>query len=230
MTLTLEQRDELRALVLRAFYDVNEQAAGMVEQTGVIAERIGCLKPDVDRATLYLSERGLLHITDKHGYLGSFEMAIMAEITAYGIDVIERPEKNGPRVLDAAVIHKLTIINGTHVSGETVYHNSQHVGGDNHGVMVNASQTLDIAAPTTPFPLEALRALLPEGTPEREAAEMLESETRSAHPVLSRITTAMETIKATAISAEAVKAVGEWMQKPDVVQWFHHLTAYMLRW
>ena len=228
MILKLEQRDQIRALVLRELYEANETAPGRPIRTEAVARNIEREKPDVDRAVLYLADRQLLKITSKQDPLSSMDPTIFCHIVADGIDVIERPEQKGQGVLDPAVIHQLTVINSMHVSGENIYQNSQHVGGSNHGVMVSHSQAGDITPPSTPFPLNALQALLPEGTSERDAAETLDAETHAAHPLLSRITTAMETIKATAVSAEAVKAVGIWAQKQDVVEWFHHLTTHLL--
>jgi hypothetical protein len=140
----LEERDRIRALVLRAFYDINEEMPGNVEQTGVIADRVGQPKPEVDRATLYLSQRGLVRVTENQGFLDTPDRLIMAEITSAGVDVIERPEQAGPGFLDAAVIRQLVVINNP---SSPTFHNYGPVGvqqvGDSNTASVNQTSSAD---------------------------------------------------------------------------------------
>jgi hypothetical protein len=226
---TADENDRIRALVLRAFYDVHDQMPGNVEQTGVIAERLKVPKSDVDKATLYLADRNLITIGINKGFIGTTERIIFAEISGYGIDVIERPQDRGADFLELGVIEQIINVNGTYVaSGGTVYQGGQQiVGGDNTGVMVNASTTGDIQPPATPFPIDKLRELLSEGSVERQAAEDLAAESRSPSPKMSRVSGAIELLKNLSKIPGAVVAVSDWLKTPDVAAWLHSIVSAM---
>lgn len=229
MATTVDEKDRIRALVLHAFYDVNERMPGNVEQTGIIADRTKLPKTDVDRATIYLAERNLISISQNEGYLGSTDRIILASITSHGVDVIERPEERGPDFLELGVIKQIINVNGTYVaSGATVYQGGQQiVGRDNTGVMVNASTTDDIQPPATSFPIEKLRAILAEGSDERRAAEDLAAEAKSPKPKMSIVSRAIEVLKSTTKFADAVATITAWLNNTDVMAWLHTLTDHL---
>lgn len=222
--MTIDDRDRLRAVVLRAYYDVQERMPGIPEQTAVIAHWAGRQKRDVDRAALYLAERGLLRIIQKEEFLGEDDVVVIAEITSAGIDVIERPER-GRKVLTDETVAQITIVNGTHVTGGTVVNggNVQIVRGDNTGTMVNASTTGAIAPPQTLFPIERLREMAPEGTPTRDAVETIAREVSSPTPALSQITGAFEILRGSAVLGDVAHTVSEWAKTPDVAHWLSTL-------
>jgi hypothetical protein len=195
----LEERDRLRALVLRAFYDVNEEMPGNTEQTAIIAHRVGQPKPEVDRATLYLSERGLIRVTDNQGFLDTSDRLIMAEITSAGIDVIERPEKVGPRFLDAAVIQQLVVINNP---ASPTFHNYGPVGVQQVGNYNTASVSQTFSADQRSLVVGAAGALREHlgSIPDTEREEVqdhltsIDEQLQQAEPKMSRLRTAFSAI------------------------------------
>lgn len=174
----MDERNKIRARVLRAFYDANENAPGTVQDTATIAVMTKRAKKEVDRETQYLSGVGLINITRNHGPLDNDMRLIAAIITSRGVDVIEDPNKSGSQYLEAETVQQITIVNNTHVSGgNLVQGHQQVVHGNNSGVMLNASSAGNINLPT--FPIEQLRRMLPDGTPERRAAEELVADSTS---------------------------------------------------
>jgi hypothetical protein len=228
---TADDNDRIRAIVLRAFYDVDREQSGMAQQTGNIAQLTGIVQNDVNLATDYLAQRGLLFITLDKAAMGDYQTfrMLMAKITADGIDVIERPESYGPNFLGASIIHQIVNVNGTLVAAGGVAHeiNQQVVGGDNAGVMVNASTTGDIQPPATSFPIERLREMLREGSVERKAAEDLAVESRSPRPKMSRISTSIDILKGVTSIANVAKTVIDWLGSPGVAEWLHSVTDHL---
>ncbi len=219
------KKDEQRYLVLKYFYAYNEQrcadeqwsphaAYGLAEQGHAMSHG------DVARAMTYLSDKGLLRVTKRQGYLGGEETSVRGGITARGIDAIEHPNdfRNvlSPQVINYMIQGSMNVAHG----------DQQVIGRDNSGILAQGQAHVEQRMEMPAFPAEQLRDDFSEDADALAAIDALDIELRKDSPRSSVVTGTIETLKNVAGVAEIGKTFSVWLSDPMV---HSHLTAIALR-
>lgn len=218
-------KDAQRYLVLNYFYQFNEQHCAeeqWSEHAAIDLKQQGhfVAHADVARAIMYLSDKGLLRITKRQGYISGEETVLRAGITARGIDAVERPtDFSGvlsPQVINYFVRGSMNLAHG----------DQQIVGHDNTGVLAQGQAQVKQRTEMPPFPAERLRSDFANHPDAIAAVDALENELHTETPRASVVAAALETIKNVATVAEISKTFTGWFTDPAIQ---HQLSSIAAR-
>lgn len=219
------KKDEQRYLVLKYFYDYNEQRCADEQWSphaahGLLQQGHALSHGDVARAMTYLSDKGLLRVTERQAYIGGEETSVRGGITARGIDAVEHPD-DFRNVLSPQVINYMI-----HGSMNVAHGDQQVVGRDNSGVLAQGRAHVEQRTEIPAFPAEQLRNDFAEYADALVAIDTLDNELKEESPRASIVTGMIETLKNVAGVAEIGKTFSDWLSDPMV---HSHLTAIALR-
>ncbi|MHB8463040.1 MAG: hypothetical protein ACYDA1_10360, partial [Vulcanimicrobiaceae bacterium] len=216
-------KDEIRASVLRFYYEHNEQAPGGHAQTVEVVRATGIGNVSVLEAQQYLVDKGMLSSREAGQQVRSLGQpgvsAFLARITSSGIDFIENPGEFSSSMPSALI----SIVAGgdVHLAGR----DQQSVRGDVSGGMAQGDSTVTL----TPFPIEPLRALLANEPEALQAIEEINSEIVKAKPVWSKILGAVEIIKGAGSIGEVGKILGAWLSTPSISSAIQHFVQSVIK-
>lgn len=217
-------KDAQRYLVLDYFYQYNEQHCADEQWSEHAASDLQQQAPtithgDVARAMAYLSDKGLLRVTQRQAYISGEETVVRGSITARGIDAIERPN-DFRGVLSAQIINYIV-----HGSMNVAHGDQQVVGRDNSGNLAQGQARLEHRNEMPALPAEQLRQDFADHPGAVSAIDTLEAELRTETPRASVVAAAIEAIKNVANIAEIGRTFTGWFTDPSVQ---HQLAAIAL--
>lgn len=203
-------KDDQRAAVLRAHYDVNENDPGGFEQTSAIATRTGLDLNVVVQAQQYLVDKGLLFSGPKQQIraLDGF-FAMMARITDRGVDFVEHPRDFANADIPGALIN---IIAQGDVTGVNVAARDQQIITGN----VSGPVAQGGASVSEPFPIGTLAELLRGDQESLEIAKQIDAEVAEPKPRWGTVFALLEAFNGAVTVKEAVSHVLLWFQQPGV--------------
>lgn len=204
-------KDEQRAIVLRFYYEHNEQHPGGHEQTAVVARATGMDSENVLEAQQYLVDKGFLNSGERQQMraLGRGLVAILARITDRGIDFVEHPADWTGRGIPSALVNIFSDgnVTGLNIAGR----DQQVVSGEVSGSIAQGKATVNIA-----FPIDKLRSLLIAEPEALAVVEGINAEVSSPKPRWGNVLGALETFNSVVITGEATRHLLAWLQSPAI--------------
>lgn len=174
------EKDRQRYLVLEYFYQYNEARAGDQQWSHFAEKDIRnagneITHGDVVRAITYLSDKGLMRVTNRQGFITGEDTMVRAGITARGVDAIERPnEFKG--ILPQNIIKFIN-----HGSMNVSQGDQQIVGGANSGILAQGNASVVSGAPPS-FPADRVREELADHPEAAKATDDLDRELKNETP------------------------------------------------
>ena len=215
------ERDKQRYVVLKYYFDFNEEHAGQEQWSMHVTPDLEkgetpLSHDDIVRAIYYLRDKGLLRITSSAGVREAY---VRAQITATGVDAIERPNEHRA-ILSSRIINFIN-----HGSMNVAHGSQQVVGGSNFGILAQGNAVASNRV-TSSFPADELRAAFRDHPDALTAVDSLESELRAENPRNSVIWASIEKINHAAVAVEVGHLFYGWFHDPTVQAFLAMLTQH----
>ena len=217
-------KDEIRAAVLRFYYEHNESYPGGMAQTHEVVVRKNLEERSVLEAQQYLIDKDMLSSREQGQQIRSMSQPgvriYMARITSRGIDFVEHPRDFVSRGMPATLINIVANGNVHYAGGD-----QQIVGSNVSGTVAQGNASVSLAT----FPIEQLRTLLQNESDGLAAAETINSELVKPHPAWGKILGAAEIVKGVASVGEAGYIVSSWLSDPSVSMAIQHFLQSVMK-
>jgi hypothetical protein len=217
-------KDDIRVIVLRFYYELNERTPGGMEQTDLVSRAIKLEPTVVSEAQLYLLDKAFLYSKTASQPLHGGYSTFLARITARGIEFIEHPRDFVDKDVPPALI---SVVSAGNISGVTIAGRDQQVvQGSVSGALAQNGAAASSTLP--PFPIERLRELLGDEPTALMAVEQIADESRAVTPRWGIVVAAAETIKNVGVVGEATHLISSWLSNPAIPEWTQHAIHALL--